>query len=191
MSLWDVAPGGCKPGVKQLSLKGTSEARCKPPRRWAGLRGRMVRKRSDKRPSGKPSPCHEIPCIPWDRIQVIGAVIGSKRRRSREDHRVWPAAVSDTKVSAGQLAYPADDQEPQGVVRSDRSRHLNGLAESTYVNVGGFQGNEKMRSPSRSPGSVGGVIVLGARESLVHGEGRQRIEHTGQNTRVLTRVKSL
>ena len=42
MSRWGVASGGCKPEVKQLPLKGTGEARCKPPRRQAWLRGYKV-----------------------------------------------------------------------------------------------------------------------------------------------------
>jgi hypothetical protein len=44
MSPWGVASGGCKPEVKQLPLKGTREARCKPPRRGAWLRTYMVSK---------------------------------------------------------------------------------------------------------------------------------------------------
>jgi hypothetical protein len=43
MSPWGVAPGGCTPGVKKLPLKGTGEARCKPPKGRAWLRDRMVR----------------------------------------------------------------------------------------------------------------------------------------------------
>jgi hypothetical protein len=42
MSPWGVAPGGDTPGVKKLPLKGTREARCKPPRSEAWLRDRMV-----------------------------------------------------------------------------------------------------------------------------------------------------
>jgi hypothetical protein len=42
MSRWGVASGGCKPEVKELPLKGTGEARCKPPRGRAWLRDRMV-----------------------------------------------------------------------------------------------------------------------------------------------------
>jgi hypothetical protein len=42
MSRWAVASGGCTPEVKELALIGTHEARCRPPRRGARLRSRMV-----------------------------------------------------------------------------------------------------------------------------------------------------
>jgi hypothetical protein len=42
VSHWGVASGGCNPEVKELPLKGTGEARGKPPRRRAWLRDRMV-----------------------------------------------------------------------------------------------------------------------------------------------------
>jgi hypothetical protein len=41
-SPWGVASGGCTPEVKKLPLKGTGEARCRPPRGRAWLRDRMV-----------------------------------------------------------------------------------------------------------------------------------------------------
>ena len=50
------------------------------------------------------------------------------------------------------------------------NRHLSCLVESIFVNVGGFY--QEMSSPSVNDRSVGGVIVVGARESRVHGEGR-------------------
>src|SRR5215217_4594783 len=37
-SPWGVASGGCKPEVKELPLKGTGAARCRPPRCQAWLR---------------------------------------------------------------------------------------------------------------------------------------------------------
>ena len=42
MSPWGVAASGCKLAVKQLPLKGTGEARCKPPRGRAWLRTHTV-----------------------------------------------------------------------------------------------------------------------------------------------------
>ena len=42
ISRWGVASGGGIPEVKKLPLKGTGEARCKPPRGRAWLRDRMV-----------------------------------------------------------------------------------------------------------------------------------------------------
>jgi hypothetical protein len=55
-SPWAVALGGCTPGVKELALKGTGEARGKPPRSQAWLRTHMVSKRSDERPTGNRTP---------------------------------------------------------------------------------------------------------------------------------------
>jgi hypothetical protein len=54
------------------------------------------------------------------------------------------------------------------------SHHLKYVAESVYVNVGGLHG--EMSSPSMKRVSVGGVIVLGGRESRLQGEGRQGID---------------
>ena len=61
-SPWAVAPGGCKPGVKELALKGTGEARGKPPRSQAWLRTHRVSPRSDERPTGNTAPVSR-PCL--------------------------------------------------------------------------------------------------------------------------------
>jgi hypothetical protein len=53
------------------------------------------------------------------------------------------------------------------------NRHLHYLVESISVNVGGSRQNGKVSSLPRSVESVGGVIVLGAQENCVQGEGRQ------------------
>src|SRR5437867_3378999 len=42
MSRWGVASDGCKSVVKELPLKGTGAARCRPPRGQAWLRGDTV-----------------------------------------------------------------------------------------------------------------------------------------------------
>jgi hypothetical protein len=59
-------------------------------------------------------------------------------------------------------------------IGSDISRHLNTSVECVIVNVGGLcvEGS----SPPVKRMGVGGVIVLGARESRVQGEGRQGID---------------
>jgi hypothetical protein len=62
MSRWAVAPGGCTPGVKELALKGTGEARGKPPRSRAWLRTHRVSQRSDQRPTGNRAPASR-PCL--------------------------------------------------------------------------------------------------------------------------------
>jgi hypothetical protein len=86
--------------------------------------------------------------------------------------RSWPCTGS--KVSADYLTYSADirDTAKSGIGRSG-NRHLNYLAEFIFMNVGGSQQDVKASSLPMPVESVGGVIVLGARENRVHGEGRQ------------------
>jgi hypothetical protein len=55
------------------------------------------------------------------------------------------------------------------------------------MNVGGW--HVEMSSPSMKRVSVGGVIVLGGRESRPHGEGRQLVGISTQNSRMLTGMK--
>jgi hypothetical protein len=59
------------------------------------------------------------------------------------------------------------------------NRHLRYLVEFSSVNVGGSDRNVKESSPLRSDLSVGGSIVLGARESRAQGEGSQGV-HTSR-----------
>src|SRR5262249_7556388 len=76
----------------------------------------------------------------------------------------------------GNLSYPADVRESaKSGLGHVGNRHLNYLAESISMNVGGPQQDVKASSPLMLAESVGGVIVLGARESRVHGEGRQEM----------------
>ena len=56
------------------------------------------------------------------------------------------------------------------------NRHLNDLVESTAMNVGGFGMDVKVSSPPMTSQSVGGVIVVGVRESRAQGEGGQGID---------------
>jgi hypothetical protein len=56
LSPWGVASAGCNAEVKQLPLKGTGAARCRPPRCRAWLRQYRASKRSDERPTGKSAP---------------------------------------------------------------------------------------------------------------------------------------
>jgi hypothetical protein len=69
------------------------------------------------------------------------------------------------------------------------SHHLRDVAESVYVNVGGSGMDAKVSSPSMTYQSVGGVIVLGGRESRLQGEGRQLVGISTQNSRMLTGMK--
>ena len=92
-----------------------------------------------------------------------------------EDDQSWLANSTSSKDVSGQPDVPAD----RSGFREERlgsmiSRHLNTSAESIGVNVGGpcVEGC----SPPRKCMGVGGVIVLGGRESRPHGEGRQGID---------------
>jgi hypothetical protein len=59
------------------------------------------------------------------------------------------------------------------------NRHLNYLAESTVVNVGGLYRDGKVSSPPMTGISVGAAIVVGGRESQPQGEGPQEIDVSG------------
>jgi hypothetical protein len=79
-----------------------------------------------------------------------------------------------TKVEAGHLVLPCFRSGfRKERIGSSISPHLNGLVESIYMNVGGLL--VEVSSPPMKPVSVGGVIVLGGRESRLHGEGRQLV----------------
>jgi len=85
----------------------------------------------------------------------------------------WLVYLTSPKVSVGKPDYPADiwDTAKSGIGRQG-NRHLNYLAEFIFVNVGGSYQDAKASSLPMTGMSVGGVIVLGARENRVHGEGR-------------------
>ena len=88
----------------------------------------------------------------------------------------------------GQPELPHDvrDTAKSGIGRRG-NRHLKYLAEFIFVNVGGSYQNVKASSLPMSEMSVGGVIVLGARESRVHGEGPQLFGIPMQTNQMLTR----
>ncbi len=56
------------------------------------------------------------------------------------------------------------------------NRHLNYLAKSIFVNVGGLYRDAKVSSPPRPDISIGAVIVVGGWESQPQGEGPQEID---------------
>jgi hypothetical protein len=167
VSPWGVASGGCKLEVKKLPLKGTREARCKPPRRGAWLRECMVSKRNDEKPTGKCPPA-SIPCTMGQRPHPMVFP---------KDDRGWFVVVASPKDGSGQPDVPS----ARSGFRDERlglliSRHLNTLAEYIVVNVGGFGMDAEVSSPPMTSQSVGGPIVVGAWESRVHGEGGQGID---------------
>ena len=91
--------------------------------------------------------------------------------------RGWLVLPTSPKVSADSLTYSADvrDTAKSGIGHL-ANRHLNYLIESISVNGGGLGRNAKVSSPPMSGVSGGGVIVLGARESRVHGKGHQEFD---------------
>ena len=105
-----------------------------------------------------------------------------------KDDRRWRVPSSITKDVRGQLVLPPDRsgyrEERDGSVIS---HHLRYVVESITMNVGGLLA--EVCSPPMNQASVGAAIVLGARESRVQGEGRQLVENTGQNNRMLTGMK--
>jgi hypothetical protein len=167
MSPWGVASGGCNPEVKKLLLKGTGEARGKPPRGRAWLRTHMVSQRRNEKPTGNQSPA-SISCTMGQRLHPMV-------RRLPKDGRGWVNRVSSRKDVRGQPELPS----VQSGFRDERlgfitSSHLRVSMEYIVVNVGGpcVEGS----SPPMKHTGVGGVIVLGGRESRLQGEGRQGID---------------
>jgi hypothetical protein len=116
------------------------------------------------------------------------------QRTSREvvhcptDYRGWLGHHTSQKVPTGNLNYPVSvrDSAKSGTGHKD-NRHLNYLVESISVNVGGSDQNVKASSLPMSGLSVGGVIVVGARESRVQGEGHQFVGIPMQISRMVTR----
>jgi hypothetical protein len=83
--------------------------------------------------------------------------------------------VTSPKDDMGHLIYPMSVQDTaKSGIGCCGNRCLHHLAERTSMNVGGS--HMEMSSPSMKCASVGAAIVLGARESRVHGEGRQGID---------------
>lgn len=73
------------------------------------------------------------------------------------------------------------------------NRHLNYLAKSIFVNVGGLYRDAKVSSPPMTGIGVGGSMVLvgvtphqGARESRVQGEGSQSVGKSAKTNRMKT-----
>jgi len=96
-------------------------------------------------------------------------------------YRGWRRPFTSPKASSGKAGermvtsvYPGDvrDTSERGM-GCQANRHLRRRAESDHENVGGSAQNGKVSCPPRVGLSVGGFIVLGARESRVRGEGSQ------------------
>jgi len=134
----------------------------------------MVSKRSDERPTGKSPPATLYLAYLASRTRSTGQRPHPTVFSCPMGVRGWTFSYSSSKGVRGQLDLPPG----RSGYREERdgswiSHHLHTFAESIAMNVGGFGMNVKVSSPPMTYQSVGGVIVLGARESRVHGEGRQ------------------
>jgi hypothetical protein len=178
MSRWAVAPGRCCSGVKQLALKGTRATRCGPSRCEAWLRGDTVSPNEASFDLRENYPLSRN--ILHSRDLATRADTGQRtnprRERSYGGYRGWSSPCTSPKVSTGYLIYPVDvrDTAKSGMGHGG-NRHLHHLAESISVNVGGSPQDAKESSLPMPAESVGAVIVVGARENRVQGEGPQSV----------------
>ena len=107
MSRWAVASGGCTPEVKELALKGTHQARCRPPRRGARLRSRMV----NSHEAG--FNLREMIPLPRNILhsREISALADTWQRLSPRGYRGWPPPSTSPKDEAGDLTYPVSSRD--------------------------------------------------------------------------------
>jgi hypothetical protein len=157
VSLWTEASARCKAGVKKLVLKGTGEARCKPPRRQAWLRDNMVSPNEAGFNLRERPPLSRIlhkglpPTGQRPNLDVVGCL---------KDYRDWLYFETSPRVIAGHLAYPAIGRDTaMSGMGCKGNRHLNYLGESISVNVGGSYQAAKVSSPPILDRSVGATIV--------------------------------
>ena len=107
---------------------------------------------------------------PWDDTgQRPNPNVISFQKGTEDGYFFFPSR----KVVTGNPNYPdtGRDSAKSGLGFHD-NHHLNNLAESISVNVGDFYQDVKVSSPPMTDRSVGGAVVVGARESRVHGKGR-------------------
>jgi hypothetical protein len=95
-------------------------------------------------------------------------------------YRSWSHVSTSPKVTTGYPTYPVVGRDSaKNGLGCVGNRHLNYLAESILVNVGGFYQDAKVCSPPKSDRSVGAVIGVGGWESQPQGEGPQGIDTPG------------
>jgi hypothetical protein len=99
-----------------------------------------------------------------------------------KDDRGWRGSTANPKDIKGKPVLPPDQSGfREERIGSSKCPHLRASVEYIVVNVGGLCGEGS--SPPMKHVGVGGVIVLGARESRAHGEGRQGIDIRRTNSR--------
>jgi hypothetical protein len=144
MSRWAVASRGCTLEVKELALIGTHEARCRPPRRGARLRSRMVNSPEAGFNLREMIPLPRNILHSWE----ISALADTRQRLSPLGYRGWFPPSTSPKDETGNLIVPC----LQSGYREERdglseNRHLHDFVESICVNVGGSL-VEGCRSPN-------------------------------------------
>jgi hypothetical protein len=140
MSLWTVAPEGGNSGVKELALKGTGEARGRPPRRQAGLRGRMGSASKAGFDLRAISPLPRNTLHPGG-VKAPGSTGQRTSLRSRPEttgYRGWSRTHPNPKEGTGDRPYPVPvrDSAARGLGHQ-ANRHLPDLVEFIFVHVGG------------------------------------------------------
>jgi hypothetical protein len=176
--------------VKELALKGTGEARGRPPRRQAWLRGSRGSASKAGFDLGEISPLPRNILHPCGGKAhgATGQRTSRRRRPETAGYRGWSRPHTSPKDGTGDLAYPVPvrDSAARGLGQRD-NRHLPDLAEFLFVNGGGLRQKAKVSSPPRSGASVGAVIVVRGWESQPQGEGPQSVGLPAQSTRRGTR----
>jgi hypothetical protein len=91
-------------------------------------------------------------------------------------YRDWLGTIASPKDLTGHLIYPVSgrDSSKRGLGCGGKC-HLNYLAESILVNVGGRYQDAKVSSPQMLDSGVGAVIVVRGWESQPQGEGPQSV----------------
>ena len=142
--------------------------RDRPSRRQDGLRGNRV--------SANESGFYlrETSLLSHNILSTGGVVTaGDVGQRTNLDVSRFLKGYCISQVGAGYPIYPAPVRDTaKSGLGSAANRYLNYSVESVCVNTGGSYPDVKTSSLSIPEKSVGGVVVVGVRESRVQGEGR-------------------
>jgi hypothetical protein len=144
------------------------EVRCRPPR-CIGLANEQYGKlkRSGFGPTGNGTPATLYPAY----LEVPQPGLRGSERAVYATETVYRSCTVQ-RMGHGKPVYSVPVRDtPKRRIGLIYSRCLSCSAESIFVNVGGLRA--EVSSPPMNHVSVGGVIVVGAWESHVHGEGHQ------------------
>ncbi len=166
MSPMAVAPAGGTAGVQELARKATGEMRSRPSRRRGWRRDHMASANDagfDLRETGPLPPNNLLSCgvvTVDDRGQRTNLGVSRLLHKLPDRFPGWRKPLSRPCSRSGYC----EEQD-----WSAANRCLHGLAESVSVNAGGLRA--EVSSPPMNHARVGGPIVVGGRESRLHGEG--------------------